>query len=125
MVTYAMTLDLPLALLTPAVQRYSSNSSSPSPSNAHLLGAFSSLLCFHDLTNCFSRSAFLFTTIRIAPGVASHSSNSNAINAQSRPLSLPLGTEHGRSAPFSARISAGFAPVHSTAGPEPHINYDP
>src|SRR5712664_4192759 len=25
-------------------------------------------LCFHILTNCFSRNAFVFTTIRIAPG---------------------------------------------------------
>jgi hypothetical protein len=29
---------------------------------------FLSPLCFHILTNCFSRNPFLFTTIRIAPG---------------------------------------------------------
>src|SRR5713226_9416768 len=29
---------------------------------------FLSVLCFHTLTNCFSRNPFLFTTIRIAPG---------------------------------------------------------
>src|ERR1700686_2482081 len=30
------------------------------------------VLCFHNLTNCFPRKLFVFTTIRVAGGVACH-----------------------------------------------------
>ncbi len=38
-------------------------------SNLELPTSNSLPLCFHILTNCFSRNPFVFTFIRIAPGV--------------------------------------------------------
>ena len=50
---------------------------------------FLSALCFHILTNCFSRNPFILTTIRIAPGCGGTSLQSLSKLCASAPLPAP------------------------------------
>jgi len=50
---------------------------------------FLSALCFHILTNCFSRNSFILTTIRIAPGCGGTNLQSLSELCASAPLPSP------------------------------------
>src|SRR5712664_748492 len=50
---------------------------------------FLSALCFHILTNCFSRNPFILITIRIAPGCGGTSLQSPSELCASAPLPAP------------------------------------
>jgi len=62
-----------------------------------------SLLCFHNLTNSFSRSSFLLTTLQIAGGCHPPFANFNHINSSwSERKSSAMGADLGRPRPAFA-----------------------
>src|SRR6266851_3655708 len=99
---------------------------------------FLSALCFHILTNCFSRNPFILITIRIAPGCGGTQASNPPPNSVPPRRYLPRPCRGGKSivfrhllplsrlfALFSALLPFVFNPLQPLSRKHPGVGYPP